>query len=63
MMSRLISVIGLALLLAGCAYYGPGYGYGYYGPGYYSYGSGYGAGYPGVNGTEQTASPAATYGG
>lgn len=59
-MSRLISVIGLALLLAGCAYYGPGYGY--YGSGYYSYGSGYG-GYPGVNSTEQTASPAATYGG
>lgn len=57
-MKRIATVVALGLLLAGCAYYGPGYGYG---PGYYS---NYGwSSYPGANSGERTASPAATYSG
>ena len=48
-MKRILTVMVLGALLAGCAYYGPG-------PGYYASGYGYGS-YPGATSSERVASP------
>ena len=56
-MKQVLTLVGLALLLAGCVYAGPG-------PGYYSsgYGYSYGSGYPGAPVSEH-ALPGGAFGG
>ncbi|HEY3919541.1 MAG TPA: hypothetical protein VGL83_17265 [Stellaceae bacterium] len=53
-MKRILTVLALGALLAGCVYGGPGPGY--YASGYGNYGGTYG-GYPGVASGEWAASP------
>jgi hypothetical protein len=54
-MKQILTLVGLALLLAGCVYAAPG-------PGYYRYGYRYGFGYPGAPASEH-ALPGGAFGG
>jgi hypothetical protein len=58
-MKQILTLVGLALLLAGCVYAGPGPGYYSYG---YGYGYSYGSGYPGAPLSER-ALPGGAFGG